>query len=93
MKLFKSVDDRLLDIGFVKQWDNDKSVVYTREDKENDYIHCLSIARDFNGRPSVISYSAALIDNGYYGDHCIELTYYEMKLTLKKMRQKRWKSK
>jgi hypothetical protein len=90
MKLFKSVDEKLLEIGFVKEVDDDYCVSYVR--KKYAYTQCLDILHKANGLHIIQSYDRDLIDAKLIGNTCVGLTYYEMKLAMKKMRQKGWKS-
>lgn len=93
MKLFKSVDEKFRGIGFVKETDNEYCVCYVRKNLKYNYTQCLDILHKSNGRHIVQSYDRGLMDAKLIGNTCVGLTYYEMKLVLKKMRQKRWKSK
>ena len=92
MKLFKSVDDLFMEIGFEKKQDDEYLVVYERRDPKNGYTQSLDILHKANGQHIVQSYDYDLFDDAHIGNTCVGLTYYEMKLALKKMRQKRWKS-
>ena len=93
MKLFKTVDEKLADIGFVKVEDNECYVSYEREDKEYNYTQCLDILHKNSGRHIIQSYDKHLFDERKIGNTCVGLTYYETKLIMKKMRQKGWESK
>lgn len=92
MKLFKNVDDRLRDIGFVKERDDEYCVAYVRKDPAQGYTHCVDILLKANGHHIVQSYDRELFDSKCIGNTCVGLTYYEMKLVMKKMRQKGWRS-
>lgn len=89
MKLFKSVDEKLADIGFVKIADNDYCVAYKRETPEN-FTQRLDIVHKMTGRHLVQSYDVDLYDADNIGNVCVGLTAREMKLAMKKMRQKGW---
>lgn len=93
MTLFKSIDDKFLDIGFKKKVENENCVVYERNDAKYGYTQCLDILYKSNGRHIVQSYDCELFDDSNIENTCVGLTYYEMKLALKKMRQKHWRSK
>lgn len=86
MKLFKSVDEKLADIGFVRK-DEDGICVYCRRDKQYGYIQNVVIAHKTSGRHIIQSYDPELSDNKGIGNTCVGLTGYEMKLFLKKMKQ------
>ncbi len=91
--LFKSVDKKFEKIGFVKIQDDKYAARYERYDKEYKYTQVLDIRHKASGRHIVQSYDKDLMDQKMIGNTCVGLTYYEMKLALKKMRQKGWKSK
>lgn len=91
MKLFKSVDEKLADIGFVKIADNDYYVAYKRETPEENFTQRLDIVRKMKGRHLVQSYDKDLHDTDNIGNVCVGLTAYEMRLAMKKMRQKGWR--
>lgn len=91
MKLFKSVDDKLADIGFEKIADNDYYVAYKREATEEGFTQRLDIVRKAKGRHLVQSYDVDLYDADNIGDVCVGLTAREMKLAMEKMRQKGWR--
>lgn len=93
MKLFKSVDEKLADIGFIKVEDNDFYVSYEREVTDYGYTQSLTIIHKASGRHILQSYDKDSFDERCIGNTCVGLTYYEMKLIMKKMRQKGWKSK
>lgn len=93
MKWFKSVDKKLADIGFMKVDDGDSYVSYEREIKEYGYTQCLDILHKASGRHIVQSYDKDTFDENRIGNLCVGLSYYEMKLIMKKMHQKGWKSK
>lgn len=90
MKLFKSVDDKLADIGFEKIADNDYYVAYKREAPDECFTQCLDIICKAKGRHLVQSYDVDLYDADNIGNVCVGLTVREMKLAMKKMRQKGW---
>lgn len=93
IKLFKTVDKKLQDIGFKKIKDDVYCVVYERENKEFSYVQVLTIVHKKNGKHIIQSYDKNLFDIQNVGNTCVGLTYYETKLILKKMREKGWKSK
>lgn len=93
MKLFKSVDEKLRDIGFVKESEGKYHVAYVRKNHAPDYTHCLDILHKSNGQSIIQSYDRDLMDDKCIGNACVGLTYDEAKLVMRKMRQKHWRSK
>lgn len=92
-KLFKTVDDKFREIGFEKVVDNNHAVTYERKNEVYHYTQCLDILYKTSGRHLVQSYDIDLSDEDNTGNVCVGLTYYELKLVMKKMRQKGWKTK
>ncbi len=92
-KLFKSVDQKFRDIGFMKMKDNELVVTYERWNDKYNYMQVLDICHKKSGRHIVQSYDKNLFDTKGIGNTGVGLTYYETKLALKKMKQKKWKSK
>ena len=92
-KIFKSVDKKLADIGLVKVEDNRYVVTYERYNEKHDYTQIVDILHKTNGKHIVQSYDCDLFDDEHIGNTSVGLTYYEMKLILKKMKQKGWISK
>ena len=92
-KLFKTTDEKLADIGFVKVEDDGYVVVYERYDEKYDYTQVLNILHKASGRHIVSSYDKDLFDEKKIGNCSVGLTYYEMKLITKKMKEKGWTSK
>ncbi len=90
MKLFKTTDEKFKDLGFKKIQDNDISVVYERWNSDYNYTHVISIVHRRNTDNIVQSYDKDLFDEKRIGNTCVGLTYYEMKLIMKKMKEKNW---
>lgn len=90
MKLFKSIDKKLEDIGFVKIKDDKYAVTYERKLVKYNYTQVLDICHKVSGKHIVQSYDKDLMDKKGIGNICVGLTYYEMKLIMKKMKQKGW---
>lgn len=88
MKIIKSIDDKLEEIGFKKIRDNEYIVSYERE--LDTYTQTIDICHKANNNHIVQSYDKNLFDNRGIGNVCVGLTYYEMKLILKKMKKKGW---
>lgn len=81
IKLFKSVDEKLYDIGFVKVREDEHGCEYDKN-KQFGYIQKVVIVRKKSGRHILQSYDPELI-----GNTCVGLTGYEMKLFIKKMKK------
>lgn len=81
MKLFKSVDEKLSEIGFEKSYESDSGVDYEKYVEDFNFVHKVSIVRKSSGKHLLCSYAPK---TGHIG---VGLTVYEMKLFLKKMKQ------
>lgn len=79
---FKSVDEKLAEIGFKKIVENKYGVVYERYDKKYKYTQVVDISHISSGYHIIHSY-----DVDSKGFSCVGLTAYEMKLFVKKMKQ------
>lgn len=91
MKLFKSIDDRFREIGFIKVKEDKYGAEYERENKKHGYTQTLYLGHKKSGKHIVQSYDKNLMDEKKIGNICVGLTMYEMKLCLKKMKQMGWK--
>lgn len=97
LKIFKSVDEKLAEIGFIKKGENNFYCEYERFNKAHNYVHKVSIRRRKSGNhilrsydPALVvlrSYDPALFDTEKIGNTCVGLTEYEMKLFHKKMKK------
>lgn len=87
MKLFKTVDDKLADIGFVKVKEDKYGVRYERKDIEHGFTQSVDILHKASSKHILQSYDGMLTDQKKIGNTCVGLTGYEMKLFLKKMKQ------
>lgn len=87
MKLFKTVDEKLAEIGFIKVEECKYGCEYERKDEKYNYIQKVDILHKKSGRHILQSYDPDLIDNENIGNTCVGLTGYEMKLFIKKMKQ------
>ncbi len=87
MKLFKSVDEKLKEIGFVKIEEDKYGVRYERKNSKYNFTQSVDILHKASGRHILQSYDADLMDEKKVGNTCVCLTGYEMKLFLKKMKQ------
>ena len=86
-KIFKSVDEKLEDIGFIKMREDKYGCEYEREDKKYNFTHKVFIGHKKSERHILQSYDPDLMDDKKTGCTCVGLTGYEMKLFLKKMKQ------
>lgn len=84
MKLFKTVDEKLAEIGFVRE-DEDDICLYRR--KNRGYTQEVVLMHKNSGKHILQSYDPDLGDNKGIGNTCVGLTGYEMKLFIKKMKQ------
>ena len=87
IKLFKTVDEKLAEIGFTKVEEDKYGCFYERKDKEYGYTQKIAILRKKSGRHILQSYDPDLGDSKGIGNTCVGLTGYEMKLFLKKMKK------
>lgn len=87
MKLFKTVDEKLAEIGFVKVEEDKYGCSYERKDKKYGYTQKVFIGHKKSGRHILQSYDPELGDDKGIGNTCVGLTGYEMKLFLKKMKR------
>jgi len=93
MKLFKTVDDKFAEIGFIKKKEDEYGVTYERKIEKYNYVQTLDLVHKASGRHLIQSYDAMLMDEKKVGNTCVGLTMYEAKLCVKKMKQMGWKVK
>lgn len=84
--MFKNIDKKFEEIGFIKVKENKYGVSYERK-WEHNFTQVLSILHKKSGNHIVQSYDKDLFDTKMIGNTCVGLTYYEMKLALKKMKK------
>lgn len=87
MRIFKSVDEKLKEIGFVKIEENKYGVRYERKNSKYNFTQSVDILHKASGRHILQSYDRDLMDEKKIGNTCVGLTGYEMKLFLKKMKK------
>ena len=87
MRIFKSVDEKLKEIGFVKIEENKHGVMYERENSKYNFTQSVDILHKDSGRHILQSYDKDLTDEKNIGNTCVGLTRYEMKLFIKKMKK------
>lgn len=85
--MFKSIDKKFEEIGFIKVREDKYGARYDRKDEKYNYTQVLTILNKASGRHIVQSYDKDLMDSKMIGNTCVGLSYYEMKLVLKKMRK------
>lgn len=91
--MLKSADEKLYEIGFRKVEETNVQVnrrktaliQYERENKEYNFIQCLTICGKESGGHIVQSYVKTVNSEGF--NNVVGLTGYEMKLILKKMKE------
>lgn len=91
MNLFKTVDEKFEEIGFVKLKEDKYGVTYKRKNNKYNYIQTLDLFHKASGRHLIQSYDEELMDEKKIGNTCVGLTMYEAKLCLKKMKEMGWK--
>lgn len=87
---FKTIDQRLKEIGFKKVDEGNHLVSYKRYNKQFGYTHVVDISHKCSGRHILQSYDDSLYDKKNIGNTCVGLTAYELELFLKKMKQLGW---
>lgn len=85
MKLFRTIDEKLYDIGFVKMSEDKYGAEYERENTKYGYIQTLSLPHKANGKHLIQSYQKDVNKDGF--NNVVGLTVYESKLALKKMKE------
>lgn len=90
MNLFKSVDKKFEEIGFVKIREDKYGVEYERYDRKFNYLQKLDILCKSNGERIVQSYDFTNTTSSY--SPVVGLTAYEIKLALKKIKKLKTKN-
>ena len=85
MKLFKTIDEKLSNIGFTKLKEDKHGANYVREFKEYGYKQRLDFYYKVNGNHIVCSYEEATNSDGF--NNSVGLTTTELKLAYKKLKQ------
>ena len=91
MKLFKTVDEKFEEIGFIKIREDKYGAIYERINDKFIYTQSLNLLHKASGLHIIQSYDKNLFDKKCVGNTCVGLTMYETKLCLKKMKQMGWK--
>ena len=87
MKLFKTIDEKLADIGYKKEREDVFGARYVYEGKAPGYTHIVDLVRKVGTASILQSYDKDSFDKDNIGNTCVGLNYYELKLFLKKMKQ------
>lgn len=90
MKLFKTIDEKFKEIGFMKVEENNFGVVYERQNKNPNYLQKLHLVHKQSGKHLIQSYDPYLMDDKKIGNTGVGLTMYEANLCIKKMKQMGW---
>ncbi len=85
MKLFKTTDEKLLELGFKKELETQYSTIYTRKNNEFNYIHEVGLYHKASGKHMMISSESAINSDNF--NNAVGITAKEMKLFLKKMKE------
>lgn len=92
MKLFKTVDEKFREIGFIKIKENKYGAIYERDESYHGFTQRLDLTHKASGRHLIHSYDPNLMDEKLVGNTCVGLTMYEAKLCIKKMKKMGWKN-
>lgn len=87
IKLFKNIDEKIFDIGFIKVREDEYGCEFERKNNVYGFTQKVCILHKKSGRHILQSYDPKLFDSEKIGNTCIGLTGYEMKLFLKKMKK------
>lgn len=85
MKFFKSVDEKLAEIGFIKDEESEFCVNYKKNIEEYGYVQILEIQHKASGIHTIHSYGEGVNKEGY--NNSVGLSLYATKLALKKARK------
>ena len=85
MFIFKSIDEKFKDIGFIKVREDKHGVVYERYEDEYGYVQRLDILHKANRKHLIQSYDATNTTSEF--SPVVGLTGYELKLALIKMKK------
>lgn len=85
MKLFKTVDEKLADIGFIKDEESELCVNYKKNIDGYGYVQILEIQHKASGIHTIHSYEEGVNKDGH--NNSVGLSLYAAKLALKKARK------
>ena len=91
MKIFKTIDEKLANIGFEKIKKNEYGASYSRKNTKHNYTQIVELGHKESGYHLCHSYDKDLFDAKLIGNTNVGLTMYEMKLFYKKMKEMGWK--
>ena len=91
MKIFKTIDEKLANIGFEKIKENEYGASYARKNTRHNYTQIVELGHKESGYHLCHSYDKDLFDTKLIGNTNVGLTMYEMKLFYKKMKEIDWK--
>jgi hypothetical protein len=87
--MFKNVDKKFSEIGFVKIKEDEFGATYERENEKFNFVQTLDLLHKQSGKHLIQSSEKGVNTDGF--GNMVGLTMYETKLALKKMRQMGWK--
>lgn len=90
MRLFATIDEKFAALGYTKKKDDKFMVRYEKKADGFKYIKRIDILCKSSGNHIVQNYDPNLGDEKNIGNTCVGLTYKELKLCMKKMKEKGW---
>lgn len=90
MRLFATIDEKFAALGYTKMEDTKFMVRYEKKADGFKHTKRIDICHKYSGRHIVQSYDPNLGDTKNIGNTCVGLTYKELKLCMKKMKEKGW---
>lgn len=87
MKIFKSIDDKIADLGFTISDKSEYGITYVRHNDKFGYTQKVRLQHKQSGRPILQSYDPDLEDSKGVGNTCIGISYDELKVFMKKFRK------
>lgn len=87
--MFKNVDKKLAEIGFVKIKEDQYGASYERNMEQYHYVQSLDLLHKASGKHIIQSSQKGVNSDGL--NNMVGLTMYETKLALKKMKKMGWK--
>lgn len=88
--MFKTIDQKIEDLGFRIIKNDNYGIIYKRcqgSDEVDGYEQTVAILHKESGKHILQSYCPRLFDDKLIGNSCVGLTYNEMKLFTKKMKK------
>jgi hypothetical protein len=87
--MFNNIDKKFKKIGYEKVYESEGIVEYEKNIPRYNYVHCIDICHKASGEHIIQSYEKKINSDNF--NNSVGMTYIEMKLALKKMKQKGWK--